>query len=969
MIGSQGLKAIGRWLKRSGSWKYGLLGLLGMGWGYEALGTHNLAGQITAKRQQGNTYEITLTTYTDPAPAGVDRCSANIEVWSTGVNPQLIFTIEDIPRGNGDLDTSPPPDCTIPDPRTGVVVYVTVKKNIYTTVYTFPGPGNYELRYFDVARREDVKNMSDPGSTAFYVETVVSIPNPILGFNNTPILLNDPLDEACLGKLWTHNPGGQDPDGDSLAYSLLPSLQYEPPSGINTPRAVNGYIFPDGPGFDNGPLTMDSITGLMTWRVPGEVGTYNIAYRVEEWRNGVLLGYVIRDMVIFVKDCPNDPPFVTSITDTCVTAGETLSFDFIAYDPNPEDSIYLLLNNAGIGNNGPFSVENKPTISGVIIDSDGVEFPFDSLPVKSENNPTTQQIDSIKGTISWTTTCENIRTQFYQIDFFAHDNINYIGLPNTTRLTANHLVTIQVIPPPPTLLTATKDSRKIVLDWMPTECETALGYKIYRRLDSTMWEQDTICCETSPTEAGYEEIAFVEGWENTQFTDSLNDFMGIFDLNFCYVVTAIFPDVFNPSIDVRIETCATDEVCVSVQTDNLYMTNDSVAVTDPANGSIFLSWSQPDSIDPFFPGPYSYRLLRGDGTNIPETEITTLAFTDTTYTDINIDTESQGYNYRVEVLDRDANPIRLDSTTNTASSIYLMALGGDNTVTLSWTEVVPWTNQEYEIFRSEAGGPFLSLTTVVGTGGSTHSYQDTGLNPNIEYCYFIRSTGTYIPTIENIKQVLINDSQISCSFAVDNAPPCNPTFTATGDCDNFTHTVVVSKRLDLCEDDGAEITVYYGETPQGPFNPVTTFGYADFGMDTTLTFTFNESSEVFAGCYSVTAVDTLGNVSTLADPVCVDFCPGLRMGNVFSPNDDGINDYFTPVSYRDVVLREFVVFDRWGRKMHTNTTDIEVLWDGTVSFSGKKASDGVYYYYIQYEELGLENNIPKEEKGWVTLLK
>ena len=969
MTDSLGLKVFRRLGLHSTLWKQVIFVLMGIGLGHWVHATHNLAGQITAARQQGNTYEITLTTYTDPAPAGVDRCSANIEIWSTGVNPQLIFTIEDIPRGNGVLDTSPPPDCTIPDPRTGVEVYVTVKKNIYTTIYTFPGPGNYELRYFDVARREDVKNMSDPGSTAFYVETVVSIPNPILGFNNTPLLLNDPLDEACIGKLWTHNPGGIDPDGDSLVYFLLPSLQYEPPSGINTPRPVNGYVFPDGPAFENGPLTMDSITGLMTWQVPQEVGTYNIAYRVEEWRNGVLLGYVVRDMVIFVQDCTNDPPVVTSITDTCIVAGETLNFDFLAYDPNFEDRIELLLNNAGIGNNGPFSVDNKPIISGTIIDGDGAIFPFDSLPVETENNGTTQRIDTIKGTISWTTICENIRTQFYQIDFFAQDNIEYIGRPNTTRLTANHLVTIQVIPPPPTMLMATKDSRRIVLDWMPTECDNALGYNIYRRLDSANWQQDTICCEMTPSDAGYEQIAFVEGWENTQFVDSLTDINAVFDQNFCYVVTAVFPDVFNPSIDVRIETCATDEVCVSVQTDNLYMTNDSVSVTDPAAGEIFLSWSQPKSIDPFFPGPYSYRLLRGDDTDTPDNEIAILSFEDTTFTDTGIDTETQGYNYRVEVLGQDGSTIRLDTTTNVASSIYLMAQGGDNTVNLTWTEVVPWTNQEYEIFRSEDGAPFTLLTTVAGTGNSTHSYQDGGLNPNVEYCYFIRSHGTYIPTVDNIKQDLINDSQISCSFAVDNSPPCNPTFTATGDCDAFTHTVIVQKRLDLCEDDGAEITVYYGETPQGPFNPVSTFAYTDFGRDTTLTFTFSQDTEIFAGCYSVTATDTLGNESELADPVCIDFCPGLRMGNVFSPNGDGINDYFTPVSYRDVILIEFVVFDRWGREMHTNTTDLEVLWDGTVSFSSNIASDGVYYYYIRYEELGLEGNIPREEKGWLTLLK
>ena len=64
----------------------GILVLL-VGWGH-LHATHNLAGQITAEYLGNNTFEITLTTYTDPAPAGVDRCAASIEIWSVGPNPQ-----------------------------------------------------------------------------------------------------------------------------------------------------------------------------------------------------------------------------------------------------------------------------------------------------------------------------------------------------------------------------------------------------------------------------------------------------------------------------------------------------------------------------------------------------------------------------------------------------------------------------------------------------------------------------------------------------------------------------------------------------------------------------------------------------------------------------------------------------------------------------------------------------------------
>ena len=99
-----------------------------------------------------NTFEITLTTYTDPAPAGVDRCAASIEIWSVGPNPQLITILEDIPRANGDPQINPPNDCPIRNPLNGVPIYGSVKKNIYVERYTFVGPGSYQLRYYDIAR-------------------------------------------------------------------------------------------------------------------------------------------------------------------------------------------------------------------------------------------------------------------------------------------------------------------------------------------------------------------------------------------------------------------------------------------------------------------------------------------------------------------------------------------------------------------------------------------------------------------------------------------------------------------------------------------------------------------------------------------------------------------------------------------------------------------------------------------------
>ena len=944
----------------------------------ELLATHNLAGQITLKQSDStntNKYQITLTTYTDPAPAGVDRCSADLEIYSVQAGPNgniytLLSILTEIPRANGPIQTPLPNDCTLPPgiSRAGVAVKGTIKENFYYTEFTFPGPGKYELRYYDLARTEGVLNMDNSKELTFYLETQLFITPPIIGNNNTPVLLNRPLDDACLGKIWTHNPGGFDQDGDSLVYYLSPSLQYDPPN--IPPSPTTNYRYPDDPVFGGGhTFSMDSLTGLVVWEVPAQIGLYNFAYVVEEWRDGILLGYVLRDMAIEVIDCDNNPPIIETITDTCIYAGTRLEFAVKAWDPDEVDSLYFRLNNGALGNNGPFALTDNPaTISGVVIDPfPGNSFGYSSLPVSTRNNGTGSPVDTVTGTVVWQTSCDNIRKSKFQIDFNATDNENY-SLPNvvgTTTLSANRIVTIKVVPPPPEDLVAVKGDRSIQLSWAPTFCsDKVVGYKIYRAVDGGAFTQDTVCCENTPDEQGYTLIEDIRGWSNTSYVDSLNDLNDLFGQEICYVVTATYDDQNNPDLPI-LESCATNIACIELETDELYMTNDSVAITSLVNGEVFVSWSLP-AIDEFFPAPYSYRLYRANNNGFPAIRIADLAYQDTTYFDTGLDTESRGYNYRIEVFDAAGGRVPTSEDSNIGSTIYLTTAGGNNAVTLSWTEYVPWSNSEYEVFRSDNGGAFASVAILTGTGASTHTYVDQGLNPSVEYCYFIRSTGSH--NVPDIKPVLINDSQVSCSFARDEEPPCPPTVTAQGDCENRVYTVTVSKEDPNCSGDTDYITLKFGSTAVGPFRDVLRLPYDSFGADTMIMISGLQGQD-FAGCYTATATDTLGNESTISGPSCIDFCPSLEMANVFSPNGDGINDILRPVQYQDVILKEIHIYDRWGRLVYQTTGRIDQLWDGSVDFSSKPAVEGVYFYSLRYEELGISGNTGRYLKGWVTLVR
>lgn len=83
-------------------------------------------------------------------------------------------------------------------------------------------------------------------------------------------------------------------------------------------------------------------------------------------------------------------------------------------------------------------------------------------------------------------------------------------------------------------------------------------------------------------------------------------------------------------------------------------------------------------------------------------------------------------------------------------------------------------------------------------------------------------------------------------------------------------------------------------------------------------------------------------------------CP-LYIPNAFSPNNDGVNDYFQVYSPFDFQVEVFRVFDRWGGLLFENDSftisEAGQFWDGTVG--GQLANDGIYLYQIEItNELG-----------------
>ena len=93
-----------------------------------------------------------------------------------------------------------------------------------------------------------------------------------------------------------------------------------------------------------------------------------------------------------------------------------------------------------------------------------------------------------------------------------------------------------------------------------------------------------------------------------------------------------------------------------------------------------------------------------------------------------------------------------------------------------------------------------------------------------------------------------------------------------------------------------------------------------------------------------------------------------NMPNVFSPNDDGLNDFFNvitadPMNQEGVEIIDFKIYNRWGKLIYNNDKP-ETGWDGI--YDGIVAPAEVYSYFIEYSINGCNN---KNIKGNITLVR
>jgi gliding motility-associated-like protein len=292
---------------------------------------------------------------------------------------------------------------------------------------------------------------------------------------------------------------------------------------------------------------------------------------------------------------------------------------------------------------------------------------------------------------------------------------------------------------------------------------------------------------------------------------------------------------------------------------------------------------------------------------------------------------------------------------------------GDGTAPQS--QPAPLTNAFNTTHPYNTPGNLLATLTVVTLANCTASYTDT-----------IRVYQTPQPVISDSGYLCAGLVQFLGKLAVpdvdtilwnwdfgngQNAKGQNPLVKAAAG--TYTVTLIASVSLGCADTTSTSITVNANPTIKGPKEIST-----PVGVPVTIPFTYSPdvttwswlpaadlsctdcpnpaATLTFAQTYTVSVVDS-NNCSDTASILINTICKeeNYFFPNTFSPNGDGVNDYFYPRGTGLYNVQSLTIFNRWGQivfqRKNFPANSETMGWDGT--FSGKPAPMDAYVYIAE----------------------
>ena len=309
--------------------------------GFYAQASHIIGGELFYDYAGNNTYHVTLKLYRDCSCSNCAQYGLTeyVTIFDGAGN---VFTQLAMPL---------PPVTQLPPTSINPCISpqsTCIQEADYTADVVLPKNSGYTMVYQRCCRSTAVVNLElNQGATytAVVPDSSIAVVNSSARFNSLPPLF------VCVNGSIALNYAANDPDGDSLVYSLCnpftgadgtcpdPSPNGSAAGCPTTPPAppYSDAIFSSGFSSTNptnspstiANLQIDPHTGILTGS-PNAVGVFDITVCVNEFRNGQLLNTLRRDFQMTVTQCDLGLNYATATylaspgNDTTICSGDTV---------------------------------------------------------------------------------------------------------------------------------------------------------------------------------------------------------------------------------------------------------------------------------------------------------------------------------------------------------------------------------------------------------------------------------------------------------------------------------------------------------------------------------------------------------------------------------------------------------------------------------------------------------------------
>lgn len=301
-----------------------------------AMASHYSGGEITYEYIGPNQYLVTLQVYRDCNGIAVGTTHVvNYSSATCGVNASITLNLQ----STTDITPLCPSAASACGGGGGSIG---IESLVFTGILNLPpGCTDWILSTTACCRNSQITNLSGASSQDFYIEAHLN--NTASLQNTSPSFTSVPQFFACVGQTINFQQLAYDADGDVLSYSLVNALQ------------SNGTSVGYAGGFSGGnpftvPLTLNPLTGeiIFTPNVP-QIAV--VAVLIEEYRNGVLIGSIMRDIQFIIQPCTNTIPTLSGIDgvpgvfSVTICAGQSICFDVFGTDPDAGQVVSLTYDN------------------------------------------------------------------------------------------------------------------------------------------------------------------------------------------------------------------------------------------------------------------------------------------------------------------------------------------------------------------------------------------------------------------------------------------------------------------------------------------------------------------------------------------------------------------------------------------------------------------------------------------------